>query len=337
MKIKTAVLGYGRNGSTMHAGAIENSSDFEMTAVCDIDPERRKQAEERFNCNTYHDYKEMLEGEELDLVTVVTYSDLHAQHTCDCLQAGVNVLVTKPWCVNEKEAREMIKERNRSGKLLLPWLPSRWGSTFKRLQELVKKKVIGDIFYLRRGVYSFGTRNDWQTLKERGGGYVLNWGPHIVDPPVQLFGEIVDTVYGQTGLEMNPGDAEDWFMSIITLENGVKIQAEYNIAVKGLPDWFIQGDRGTIIVNKNNITIYQAEIEEADDPTSYNRIVSEPEVIEEEVGEGIYGDTDEVYREVAAAIKGEREYPVTCDSALYLTRILDAIKISDEKGEVVKL
>ena len=48
-KIRTAIVGYGRSGSTMHAGAIENNGDlFEMTAVCDIDPERRDEAEKRF-------------------------------------------------------------------------------------------------------------------------------------------------------------------------------------------------------------------------------------------------------------------------------------------------
>ena len=39
--IKTAILGYGRSGSTMHAGAIEKSAAFDMAAVCDIDANAR--------------------------------------------------------------------------------------------------------------------------------------------------------------------------------------------------------------------------------------------------------------------------------------------------------
>ena len=35
MKIRTAILGYGRNGGTMHAGAIEKNDAFELTRVLD--------------------------------------------------------------------------------------------------------------------------------------------------------------------------------------------------------------------------------------------------------------------------------------------------------------
>ena len=38
--IRTAIIGYGRNGSTMHANPLERyTDDFQIVAVCDIDPE----------------------------------------------------------------------------------------------------------------------------------------------------------------------------------------------------------------------------------------------------------------------------------------------------------
>lgn len=51
MTIKTAILGYGRSGSTLHADPLEKlSDDFTITAVCDIDPQAQKKAKARFNC-----------------------------------------------------------------------------------------------------------------------------------------------------------------------------------------------------------------------------------------------------------------------------------------------
>ena len=67
MKIKTAIIGYGRNGSTMHADPVEKWDDFEMVSVCDIDPIAREKASNRFNCPTYENYLEMLEKEDIDL------------------------------------------------------------------------------------------------------------------------------------------------------------------------------------------------------------------------------------------------------------------------------
>ena len=129
-KIRTAILGYGRSGSTMHAGAIEKNSDFELVAVCDIDPERLEQAKARFpGATLYDNHRTMLRCEQLDLVCIVTRSDQHAAMTCHTLKAGVNVLVTKPWALNQREAQRMINAAKESGKLLLPWLPPAGAAT----------------------------------------------------------------------------------------------------------------------------------------------------------------------------------------------------------------
>ena len=165
-KIRTAILGYGRSGSTMHAGPIEKIDGFDMVAVCDVDPKRRDQASERFGCTVYEDYHEMLEKEELNLVCVITRNDQHCEMACDCLNAGVNVLVTKPWAANQSEAERMVSTAHESGKKLLPWLPERWGSELRRLRTLLRKDAIGNIFAIRRSALRHTTtgviRRTWQ-------------------------------------------------------------------------------------------------------------------------------------------------------------------------------
>ena len=43
--IRTCIIGYGRNGSTMHANPVDKyAEDFQVAAVCDIDPEARAKA-----------------------------------------------------------------------------------------------------------------------------------------------------------------------------------------------------------------------------------------------------------------------------------------------------
>jgi predicted dehydrogenase len=101
----------------MHAGAMEAREDFEVVAACDVDGDRLEAARGRFGCSLYEDYRRMLEAERLDLVAIVTRSDQHCDMTCDCLSAGVNVLVTKPWARNEAEAQRMVEAAERSGKL----------------------------------------------------------------------------------------------------------------------------------------------------------------------------------------------------------------------------
>jgi len=337
-KIRTAILGYGRSGSSLHAGAIEKSDSFEMVAACDTDPKRRQEAASRFGASVHDDYHQMLAEEDLDLVSIVTRSDQHCEMTCDCLAAGVNVLVTKPWAVDEAEARRMVEAHEASGKRLLPWLPARWGCVLRRLQELVRDKAIGDAFLVRHVRTSFATRCDWQTERRYGGGYLLNWGPHVVDAPLQLFECPVVSVYGRMKQTINPGDTEDVFLAIMTLGDGTVVQAEYTVAIEDLPEWFIQGDRGTIVARGRQITVHKRVPVRPDDPTKFGTMKgSDGETREETVEGEVYGDPLEIYSEVAQSICGEREFAVSPSDALQLTRILDAIRVSSDENRVVSL
>lgn len=337
-QIRTAILGYGRSGSTMHAGPIEKSDGFKMVAVCDMDPERRYQASQRFGCTVYEDYREMLEREELDLVCVITRNDQHCEMSCNCLNAGVNVLVTKPWAANQAEAERMVSTARESGKKLLPWLPARWGSELRRLAALLKEDVIGNVFAIRRTVASFGTRCDWQTEKRFAGGYLLNWGPHIVDPPVLLAGGKVKSLFGRMKQTINPGDVEDLFIAVITMDNGTIVQAEYTISSVSMPAWVVQGDRGTIMIDGTKLTIVRGEPARPDDPTKFTTMTSDGnETINETLEGNAYGDEYEVYTEIAAAINGEQDFPVKPRDALELSRILDAVRTSSKENRVVGL
>jgi predicted dehydrogenase len=336
--IRTAILGYGRNGSTMHAGGIEAMPEMEMIAACDIDPERRKQAEERFDCTTYEDYKQMLEKEQLDLVVIVTRSDQHCDMTCDCLEAGVNVLVTKPWAVNEAEAKRMVETAERTGNKLLPWLPSRWSIDLRELRDIVEAGTIGNVFWVRRLINCYATRSDWQTQRKHGGGYLLNWGPHIVDTAISLIDSPVASVYGRMKQIVNPNDGEDVFAAYMTLKNGTVVTAEHAIAATPLPNWYIQGDAGTIVVHGHDVAMHKGAPPRPDDPTAYGTMKGKEIEVEERKLEGaLFGDTNEVYKEIVSELLGKAPYPVTTADAYRLTQVLDAIRASDAENRVVSL
>lgn len=340
--IKTAILGYGRSGSTLHADPLEKlKNDFTVTAVCDIDIEAMEKAKSRFNCALYKNYHEMLEKEELDLVVIVTRSDQHCQMTCDCLHAGVNVLVTKPWCVNTSEAEKMIATANESGQLLLPWLPGRWGCDLARAKEIVASGAIGKVFMIRRREFNFGIRNDWQTLKKHGGGYLLNWGPHIIDQAVQLAGEEVKSVYAQLRQTITPGDAEDVFYATLTTESGIILACEFNTAVDKLPNWVIQGDRGTIFIKEKSVEIHKVKLPEHIESMNYRNhpeitLIKENIKGEQRISMGNrYGVSIEIYPEIAKAIRQETIYPVSTASALKLSKVFDAIRASNEQNQTI--
>ncbi len=343
-KIRTAILGYGRSGSTLHADPIEHLEQFEMKAVCDIDQKALEKAQARFDCALYTDYHKMIAEEELDLIVIVTRSDQHKQMVIDCLKAGHNVLITKPWCRNTAEARKMIAAAKESGRQLLPWLPARWGSDFLKLREVIESGVIGEVFQIRRRESGFSTRYDWQTETKYAGGMVLNWGAHLIEPPMFLAGGSVSHVYGNLKQILTPGDAEDNFLCILKMDNGTTVISE--MATMSLPvdyNWIIQGDKGTIIVRETKVEIRKMTQQKNPDETSYTNKYA-LEVIDDTAdgphritNGNRYGDAKVIYPEIGMAILGEKDYPVSLESALTLTKILDAVKTSSATGQTVSL
>jgi len=334
--IRTGLIGYGRNGRSMHATAIEASPEFSMSAVCDIDRAALEAAGRRFGCALYEDYREMLAREALDLVVIVTPSDLHSQMSCDALRAGKNVLVTKPWGRDMHEVRSMLDAQKESGRLLMPWLPARWGSDLTRLRQIVSDGEIGEIFQIVRSQFTFGLRNDWQIYAERGGGYLLNWGPHLVDQPMQLLGARPTEIFAVMKQVLNPGTAEDVFYTVMQMENGVTVTVQYNIATPGMPNWILRGTRGTITMYDNKLRVERVSFPEHI-PENTMRSKFTVDAREETVPGSVFGDTDEVYRHIADAVAHRAPYAIPLESAANLSRTLAAIRESAAVGRSVPL
>jgi predicted dehydrogenase len=106
-----------------------------------------------------------------------------------------------------------------------------------------------------------------------------------------------------------------------------------------MPSWVVQGDGGTVTIGKGQrMTIVQGTPPRPDDPTRYSTMRSEGNVTTEETIAGhVYGDQHEIYREIAAALRGEQPFAVQPQDALELSRILDAIRTSNAEKRVVTL
>ena len=86
-KLKFAIIGCGRISYKHVEALVENKEISDLTATCDVKLELAEAKKEEYltkmNDNTlkvaaYADYKEMLEKEDIDVVTIATESGYHA-------------------------------------------------------------------------------------------------------------------------------------------------------------------------------------------------------------------------------------------------------------------
>lgn len=325
--LRTAIIGYGISGRLSHAYGLSSNSAFKIVSVSELDENNRTRAAEELNCAVYSDYREMLSSEQLDLVSVVTRSDTHTTIVCDCLAAGIHTVVTKPWALNEKEANTMLAAREASRKKIFPWIPMYWSPDYKRISELLADDPIGDVFLIRRYYSDFRYRTDWQTETRYGGGYLLNWGMHILQPVIGLAGSRVKRVFGQLLQVVNPGDADDNFMAVLEFENGIRGIAEFTQSPHPFPGFVIQGTRGTIVADTESLTVIRA------DPTRPGKTDKTNHPLQGKP----FGDEADIYRDIAANLLDGKPFPTPPEMALEATRVLDAVRRSHELRQIVEM
>ncbi|MEE3258148.1 MAG: Gfo/Idh/MocA family oxidoreductase [Candidatus Latescibacterota bacterium] len=98
-----------------HAAGYAAVDETEVVAACDVDAVRLQAFAKRWNVRTYADYREMIDGENLAIVSVATRPEHHAEQMIYAADHGVRgVYAEKPLCMSlvETDAIRQAFERN---------------------------------------------------------------------------------------------------------------------------------------------------------------------------------------------------------------------------------
>lgn len=253
-EIKWGIIGYGGafNMGKHHANSINGCDGMRVTAICDIDPARVKQAKEDFpGITTYTDYKEMLASRDVDNVVNILPHNLHHPVTMDCLNAGVGVVLEKPMCITTDQATDMIELAKKKKLLLTVYHNRRHDGDFMAIRDFIEKGMIGDVFRVEAYMGRYGKPGDWwRSNKEISGGNFYDWGAHVCDWVLNLLkGRKIKNVTGffQKRVWMDVTN-EDETQAIVRFDNDVVADiCLSSIAKVGKPKWRILGTKGGLV------------------------------------------------------------------------------------------
>jgi predicted dehydrogenase len=242
------VVGLGRAGWDIHVRAIRGRKDFLLTDVVDLEQSRLEEARAEFGCRTHRDFRAFLRDSEAELAVIATQSKDHAWMSWEALEAGKHVLSEKPMATRLRDVDRVLAAAKASRRLFTVHQNARLAPDLRHVQEVIRSGLLGRVFMIKRGSYSFGRRNDWQTLRKYGGGQLNNNGVHMVDQVLQLLDSPVKAVFGDLQQILNPGDTEDHVKVVIRAESGMVADVEVSTACAVPPPaWVVMGDRGTLI------------------------------------------------------------------------------------------
>ena len=152
-KFKVGIIGTGWIAEA-HIESYKNMPDVEIVAGADLIPGKAEAFFKRYGVEgvrCYPNHKAMLEAEELDAVSVCTYNTQHAICAIDSLNAGVNVLLEKPFTVTTEEAVEVMRAEKKSGKLLSIGFQPRGDENMQMIKKIVESGALGKIYYIQTG------------------------------------------------------------------------------------------------------------------------------------------------------------------------------------------
>lgn len=153
---RIACIGVGSMGS---GDAADHARYGDILAVCDVDSNHAQRAREsekigRGKADVYQDYRQVLDRDDIDVVSVVTPDHWHVKIAIEALEAGKHVFCQKPLTLTLEE-NQLIRAacKKHSDRVFLVGTQQRsTKNLFLRAVNIVQKGLLGDITNITVGI-----------------------------------------------------------------------------------------------------------------------------------------------------------------------------------------
>jgi predicted dehydrogenase len=215
-RIALGAIGTGGQGYLVMTEAVQKRANVQLVAACDVDATRRRAAIAKSKLrgiDEYGDFRELLQRQDIDAVTVVTPDHWHALIAVAALRAGKDVYCEKPMTLTIDEGKILTRVANAGDRIVQVGTHQRSDARFRLACELVRNGRIGRVTRVETRVGANPKRKylypspvpdglDWDFwlgqapyvpyIKERchydfrwwyeySGGKVTDWGAHHND------------------------------------------------------------------------------------------------------------------------------------------------------------
>jgi predicted dehydrogenase len=304
-----------------HAQGAESLENAEVVAGCDLVPEQRDEFAAQFKATNpelkmYADYQEMLEKAQLDIVTVATGDNRHADLVVAAAEAGAKgIFCEKPLATSVEDADRMVAAAERHNALLSVDHTRHWFPVWHRCRELVTTGEIGDV----RAVVCehYGTRS-----------MLFRNGTHLLDAimwfaggrPQWVVAELEDGYedYGEyRGDGGHDPATEPSANALIRFDNGVRAVYHGDKQAQQRTEFTVSGTEGRLLIAGENAFLDRGERREP---------VAAPQWEVKEIQAGVH--------ELVRVLDGEGELSCTGRDGLAVVEMMLACLQSQVRGNV---
>ncbi len=188
--LKVGIVGFGRIAA-VHADAWRSVAGVDLISICDESTSARDKAAAQ-GLRTYDSLDSMLDGEELQAVSICTPPVSHASHAIQALNNGVNVLCEEPLTAALATTADVLECAEELGLVLQLATKFRHVPEIKLAKQLIELGEIGDplTFHIEfASAVDMSTR--WNANSAiSGGGVIIDKGSDALDLVNFVFGSL---------------------------------------------------------------------------------------------------------------------------------------------------
>jgi UDP-N-acetyl-2-amino-2-deoxyglucuronate dehydrogenase len=359
--VKYGVIGCGVIGPT-HMKPAATTDILDLVAVADLIPERAQRAAAEYHVpKVYGPGLDLIANPEIELVVLALPTCHRKELALAAFAAGKNVLIEKPVAMNAGDVADLIAAR---GSLKAACCSSRYRfiTHHQVAADFIASGKLGDLreVYIRSffpaGPPPTEPKPEWRLKRHlNGGGFLMNWGCYDLD-----------YLLGLTGWQLKPqkcfaqtwqipshiaahipegSDAETQYTALIRCEGGTILSVERGeyMPIANESAWQIIGTKGSLRLTMTAVTASgpkasagasnwkQILLDElTEDQGTVSSVLWEGE---EDLNEVMVGPV----RDLAQAIREDREPKTTLEKALVVQKITDAIYASGAAGDAVEV
>lgn len=155
--LKTIIVGGGHRSLTYAALSEIESDKMEIVGVADPDKNRRESIAKRFGIpddKCFESAEELSKAPKFaDAVINGTMDHIHVKTSIPLLKAGYDILLEKPFSVNENEARELVEAAEKYGRKVMVCFVLRYAPFYRKIKDLILAGEIGDIISIQTNEY----------------------------------------------------------------------------------------------------------------------------------------------------------------------------------------
>lgn len=240
--LRVGIIGLGLMGRN-HLRVYCDLDEVEVVAIAEPQTDVVARAQRHHQIRAYTDYRQMLESEYLDAVSVAVPTREHRQVAMDTIDRGVSLLIEKPIAICSSEAREIITRAAQANVVLAIGHVERFNPAVVALDRELRAGVLGPVFEIK------ARRTGPFPERVKDVGVVIDLATHDLDLMFKLTGARVERVACETTRNIHTVH-EDTLLALLRFSDRTIGSLDVNwLSPSKTRDLTIIGARGMFVVD----------------------------------------------------------------------------------------